>query len=293
MLKRLHTAAFAACLGLASAMVAIAGSKGLGAQVDPRLDFWTLEAMHLAFLLSFGPALLGALRGREAWAAVAYGVPVAAFLAALAAAVYGKTLPAPALMLFDVYLIAASAVRLASPGEPEAPGGTDYRDVSPAAAYELLNTGGVVLVCTRGDDGRYDLAPIAWSCPLDYEPTSRVLIVMDPAHQTVINLEATRSFALALPTFRQRELVERTGSVSGKEKDKYAEFKIDATAGTELDVRIPTAVAGHLECRVVETRRIGSVAVIAGEVVYARAVPEAWKLRLHFAGESRYYRPLL
>ena len=65
------------------------------------------------------PALLAALGGRSVRAAVAYGVPVAAFLASLAAAVYGKTLPAPALMLFDVYLIALSAVRLAAPSEPE------------------------------------------------------------------------------------------------------------------------------------------------------------------------------
>lgn len=175
--------------------------------------------------------------------------------------------------------------------DPGIPKKGDYRDVPLKNAYELLNTGGIVLVCTRGADGRYDLAPIAWSCPLDYEPTSRVLIVMDPGHRTVVNLEASRSFALALPTFRQQELVEKTGSVSGKDTDKYAEFDIDAAPGAELDVRIPAAVAGHLECRVIETRRIGSVAVIAGEVVYARAVSDAWKLRLHYAGGDRYYRP--
>jgi flavin reductase (DIM6/NTAB) family NADH-FMN oxidoreductase RutF len=167
----------------------------------------------------------------------------------------------------------------------------EYRDVPAAEAYSLLNTGGVVLVCTKGRDGRYDLAPIAWSCPLDYEPTSRVLIVLDPNHRTTENLEAAGEFVLALPTYAQKALVEATGSVSGKTVDKYAEFGIAATPASAVDALVPAGAAGHLECRLIESRRVGSVAVVAAEVVRAAAVEEAWKYRLHHAGGEVFYRP--
>jgi flavin reductase (DIM6/NTAB) family NADH-FMN oxidoreductase RutF len=167
----------------------------------------------------------------------------------------------------------------------------DYSDIPPAEAYRLLNTGGLVLVCTRGSDGRYDLAPVAWNCPLDYDPVSRVLVVMDPGHRTVANIEAMKEFALALPTWKQRDLVERAGSASGREVDKYREFGIRAAPAATVDALVPEGVAAKLECRLFEIHRIGSVALIAGEVIAAAAAAEAWKLRLHMTSGESFYRP--
>jgi flavin reductase (DIM6/NTAB) family NADH-FMN oxidoreductase RutF len=167
----------------------------------------------------------------------------------------------------------------------------DYSDIPPAEAYRLLNTGGLALVCTRSADGRYDLAPVAWNCPLDYDPVSRVLVVMDPGHRTVANIEAAKEFALALPTWMQRDLVERAGSVSGREVDKYREFGIRAALAGSVDALVPEDVAARVECRLLEIHRIGSVALIAGEVVAARAVADAWKLRLHMTSGEGFYRP--
>lgn len=288
---KLIDAAFAACLVLSSAMVALTAARGVGVQVSEALDFWTLETMHLAFLLAFVPALWGALRDRRALLCVLYALPLVGFLVSLGAAVAGTALPPMVNIGFEVYLLLVSTLYLAGLRVPGVPGEAEYQEVPSAEAYQLLNTGGVVLVCTSGPQGRYNLAPIAWCCPLDLEPNSRVLMVMDPEHQTVKNLEASGAFALALPTFRQRELVDKTGAVSGRDRDKYADFHIGALPAREIDTLIPTGVAGHLECRVLETRRIGSVLVIAGEVVYARAVPEAWRHRLHYVGGKRYYRP--
>jgi flavin reductase (DIM6/NTAB) family NADH-FMN oxidoreductase RutF len=168
---------------------------------------------------------------------------------------------------------------------------TDLRPVPPGKAYELLNTGGLVLVCTVGADGVRDLAPIAWSCPLDYEPTSRVMIVLDPGHKTSENIDARGSFVLALPSYSQRGLVEQTGSVSGREGDKYGRFGIAAFPVGEVGALVPEGAAGYLECRVIDSRRIGSVVVYSGEVVSAAAVEDAWRWRLHYAGGETYYKP--
>ena len=167
----------------------------------------------------------------------------------------------------------------------------EYRSVAAAKAYELLNPGGVVWVCTRGADGRPNLAPIAWNCALDYVPVSRCLFVCDPGHLTFANIEFSRAFILALPTWRQKDLVLRTGDSSGRAGDKYEKFGIAARPGSVVDALIPEDAAGWLECRLLEIVRIGSVALIAGEVLKASAAADAWTLRLHHAGGDRFYKP--
>ncbi len=167
----------------------------------------------------------------------------------------------------------------------------DYDDVPLSRAYELVAGGCLIWVCTRSADGRYDLAPIAWSCPLDYEPSSRLLFVCDKKHATLENLRSSGAFAVALPTREQMGLVEKTGSVSGRERDKYRDFGIAAERARKVDALVPEGVAAWLECRLLRTVEEGSVAVVMGEVLAARARSEAWKERLHYVSESLRYRP--
>jgi flavin reductase (DIM6/NTAB) family NADH-FMN oxidoreductase RutF len=167
----------------------------------------------------------------------------------------------------------------------------DYRSVPPKEAFALLDCGGIILVCTRSEAGPYDLAPIAWNCPLDYEPSSRLLFVCDPAHATHENLLARREFAVALPTFEQRGLVDAAGSSSGRADDKYASLRIATFAAAKVDARIPEGVAGWLECRLIGTISEGSVSIVMGEVLAASAIDEAWKQRLHYVSESVSYAP--
>ena len=157
-------------------------------------------------------------------------------------------------------------------------------------AYELMNTGGIVLLCTKGQD-RYDLAPIAWTCPLDYTPVSKILLVCDVAHRTLEDLRASGEFAVALPAASQRDLVERTGSVSGREADKYASLGLAANRAVSVDVLIPDGVAAWLECRLIHVYMEGTSAIVTGEVIAAFAIPEAWKERLHYVSEGIWYAP--
>jgi flavin reductase (DIM6/NTAB) family NADH-FMN oxidoreductase RutF len=167
----------------------------------------------------------------------------------------------------------------------------EYRDLPAAKAYSLLSPGGLIWVCTRSADGRYDLAPIAWNCPLDYEPTSRILFVCDPKHQTFANLIEKKEFAVALPASSQLALAEKTGSVSGRDRDKYEEFGIESAAAVAVDARIPAGVAAWLECSLIRTVSEGSVAIVLGEVLRASSVADAWKLRLHYVSETLSYEP--
>jgi flavin reductase (DIM6/NTAB) family NADH-FMN oxidoreductase RutF len=167
----------------------------------------------------------------------------------------------------------------------------EYREIPPREAYGLMNCGGLIWVCTKSRQGRYDLAPLAWACPLDYEPVSRILFVSDPGHASYANLVASGEFAVALPAPSQAGLVEKTGSASGKEVDKYDKFSIGSFKAGTVDVLVPEGVGAFLECRLLRTVEEGSVSVVFGEVKRAAAHPEAWKERLHYVSEGLYYAP--
>ena len=294
----IRKAAYFSCLAFTSFLMILVGSRGLGVAVPSALEFWALQAMHASFVIAFAMGFFRALRASRRMEAVSLGLPLAAFAVALVLSAARISFPLPLLLVFDVYLIVACVVQLTSarahdePDPTSAPwASTQRREIPLDEAYELLNSGGLVLVCTRSSDGRYDLAPIAWNCPLDYEPSSRVLIVVDPGHQSYRNIEESGKFALALPTWAQKALVLSTGSVSGKAEDKYRKFSIEASLAEDADALIPAGVAASLECRLLETRRLGASMVVSAEVVRASAVPDAWKYRLHHAGGDIFYRP--
>ncbi|HOI22034.1 MAG: flavin reductase family protein [Spirochaetia bacterium] len=166
-----------------------------------------------------------------------------------------------------------------------------YNEVPIGRAYSLQNAGGLVFVCTKGADGRYDLAPVAWCCPLDYDPVSMFIAVLDTSHKTWADILAGGVFALAFPGADQKELVERCGSVSGFSVDKYESFSIPSMPGEALDLRIPEGVAGWVECSLVKTIVQGTSGVVFGKALAARAREEWWKERLHYVGDSVYFKP--
>jgi len=166
-----------------------------------------------------------------------------------------------------------------------------YSEIGLTSAYQLQNAGGLVLICTKGREGRYDCAPVAWCCPLDYEPVSRFLCVLDIGHKTFKDLEASREFAIALPSADQKELVSQCGSVSGFDTDKYEKFGIASFAGKHADLRIPKGVAGWIECRVSSIIVQGTSGIVMGDALHAEAIEDAWRQRLHYVSETVSFRP--
>jgi flavin reductase (DIM6/NTAB) family NADH-FMN oxidoreductase RutF len=167
----------------------------------------------------------------------------------------------------------------------------EYAEYPLKEAYSLLNCGGLVWVCTKSTGGSYDLAPIAWACPLDYEPVTKLLFVSDPRHATCENALAAGEFAVALPSFGQRDICLRSGSLSGRDGDKFDALGISAFKAGKIDVKVPAGVAGWIECRLLRKVDEGSVSIVMGEALAAFASAEAWKERIHFVSEGLSYRP--
>ena len=155
----------------------------------------------------------------------------------------------------------------------------NYVEMAMDLATRLINHGPVVWVCTKGADGRYDLAPIAWNCPAAKNPP-KIIVEIGMGHQTYKNIESAGEFIVAVPHRSQAELVRQTGSQSGDEVDKYNEMGIESFAGKKVDAMVPADCIGYLECKVDKILTIGEVSVVAGNVIAGFVDDEAFDGRL-------------
>ena len=155
-----------------------------------------------------------------------------------------------------------------------------------ARSYLLLNHGPVTLVSSAAG-GRSNVMAAAWAMPLDFDPP-KLLLVVDRNTLTRELIEASGEFALNIPCRAQADQVLAAGSVSGRERDKFACTGLVAQAATRVAAPLIKGCVAWLECRVLpspenETRHDLFIA----EVVAAWADPDVFSAgRWHFRDDS-------
>lgn len=143
-----------------------------------------------------------------------------------------------------------------------------FRPTDLVSAYKTIIPPALIL--TKGAKaGLYDVTPIGWVMPMDYEPVTRLIFSCDPAHQCDANIKRSPFFAAAMPIGgAESEVVKNCGTVSDASADKFAQFGIKGAKADKIDVMIPTdCVSSWIECRLVRIIREGSVDLIIGEAV--------------------------
>jgi len=152
---------------------------------------------------------------------------------------------------------------------------TIYKEIKEDVAYRLINHGPVVLVSTRSEKGVYNIAPVAWTCPVEKSP-SRVLIALGRGHKTYENIKETGEFALCVPVEKMAKLVRETGSVTGRKTDKFKEFNIKSFRCSKLDLLVPEDCLGWIETNVSQEFIVDHVSLVIGDTVHAEADREGF-----------------
>jgi flavin reductase (DIM6/NTAB) family NADH-FMN oxidoreductase RutF len=152
----------------------------------------------------------------------------------------------------------------------------EYSLLAKEKAYQLLNTGALILVSTMSTDQQYDIAPIAWQCPVDFDPVTKILFVTDKNHCTFRNIVETRQFIISIPHIIQVKLIKDVGSCSGSDTNKFEKFKIAAFKGNKINCLIPEEVIGFIECKCYNIVEDVTVAIVFGEVISASVDKEAY-----------------
>lgn len=144
---------------------------------------------------------------------------------------------------------------------------SDFTPTDLVEAYKLVQP--AVLIATKGEKA-YDLTPIGWVMPMDYEPVTKIIFSSDPKHQCAHNIKETKEFAVCMPTTQNDPIIEQCGSISSADADKFKRFGIESKKAEKIDVLIPHGnISSWIECRLVRVIQEGSVELFIGESVAA------------------------
>ena len=155
----------------------------------------------------------------------------------------------------------------------------NYVELPTNMAHRLINHGSIILLSTRDENGVYDIAPIAWCSPVRKEPP-KLLAVVGHGHQTYRNLIATGEFIACVPHVSQIEMVQKTGSVSGRDVNKFSDLNIQTFHGKKIDALVPQDCIGWIECKIWDRLALDKTDIIVGDIVHAAVDSEAFDERL-------------
>ena len=156
-----------------------------------------------------------------------------------------------------------------------------------ARSYLLLNHGPVTLVGSAAG-GRSNVMAAAWAMPLDFDPP-KLLLVVDRNTLTRELIEASGEFSLNLPRRAQADKVLAVGSVSGRERDKFAASGLTPFSATRIGAPLIDGCVAWLECRVLPSpENQARHDLFIAEVLAAWADPEVFSEgRWHFPDDAR------
>lgn len=149
-----------------------------------------------------------------------------------------------------------------------------FKAVDLVDAYKLVKAGSPVFIATKGYlENLYNLTPIAWVSPMDYEPVTKIMFSCDPKHQCAVNIKRTKEFAVCVPSNEDDPIIEKCGSISSADADKFARFGITGYKANSIDVMIPKEnISSWIEMRLIRVVEEGSVEIFMGEAAEAFSI---------------------
>ena len=88
-------------------------------------------------------------------------------------------------------------------------------------------------------------------------------------------ISATREYVVNLPTAAMLEIVDRCGTVSGRDVDKFAEFALTPAPAEKVRPPLIAECPINIECRVIGIQEIGDHDLFLGEAVAEHVAEDA------------------
>ena len=128
----------------------------------------------------------------------------------------------------------------------------------------------LVLVTCADAEGRPNIIALAASSPCSYAPPTIGIAVAPPRFSHHLIAESGE-FGLNIPAAAELEKADLTGSISGRECDKFAEAGFTPMASTRIAAPLIAECPINFECKVVHTAKLGSHDWFIGEIVAVHA----------------------
>lgn len=164
------------------------------------------------------------------------------------------------------------------------------KQVPISEALKLKYPEWVLFVTSRDADGAPDLMPAGWVMICNSNPVM-MAVAVGFGRYTHRCIEETGEFVLAWPGVGQEQLIDQTGSTTGRDINKFEAFGLAEIDADVVGAPLVEGCAVALECVVVSQLELEDHSIFVGEVVAAHvADPLVGKLE-NFDGTYAVAKP--
>lgn len=144
-----------------------------------------------------------------------------------------------------------------------------------------------VMVTCADAAGRPDIVTVAWAGTVCSEPPLVTISLRKERYSYGI-IAQSREFVINVPSARQIRATDYCGVVSGRDVDKFEKTGLTAVPAAAVQAPLILECPIHLECRVLDTRELGSHTMFLAEVVAVqvtkRLITPSGRLAIERAG---------
>jgi flavin reductase (DIM6/NTAB) family NADH-FMN oxidoreductase RutF len=126
--------------------------------------------------------------------------------------------------------------------------------------------GPIALISTVDKSGRPNVAPKSWLQMVSFEPPI-LMFAGSKGNTTENNITETKCFAVNFVDSSMAEAVFGCLPWHGRQRIEKCGFEL--VPASEIDAPLVDNCRAHLECRLIDTKEIGSGLIIFGEIVAA------------------------
>ena len=142
----------------------------------------------------------------------------------------------------------------------------------------------VVLVVSCDSSGKPNVMPAGW-CTVASANPPMLAVCISYKNYTHELIEETGEFVIVFPNEEMGDLIRYTGSCSGRDVNKFAEYGIETIKSKYVKPPLIKDAVACFECKVSGKLTAGDHTIFAGEVL-ASYVSEKYKYRLYNFGEG-------
>ena len=158
------------------------------------------------------------------------------------------------------------------------------RSLQLSKAFTLIESGPVVLVTTN-DGKKNNIMTISWTMVLDFAP--RFAITTGEWNYSFRALKRTKECVIAIPTIDLLDKVVGIGTCSGKDTDKFTQFKLTPMPGRVVKAPLIKECLANIECRVVDIVHKHNIVVLEAVAAHV-ASSRREKRTVHAVGDGTF-----
>jgi len=129
----------------------------------------------------------------------------------------------------------------------------------------LLNPGPLVLITSKYQ-GKSNIVTAAWTSPVSHSPPL-VAISLSTKRFSHIIIGNSKEFTINIPSIEFLDKVLLCGSESGRNINKFKEYKLKEVRGKKVSCPSIKECFGFLECKVIDSFLCGDHYLFIGEIV--------------------------